>query len=264
MVRSVGWQAYKRVTRRPIVVSLPGGARLRCHPDSNSASNVIYFGALFDPVEMSFMLRYLRSGDGFIDGGANIGVYSLLAASIVGPDGHVVAFEPDPVARGRILENAALNGFESIIDASAVALWDAEGIAAFRVGKDVSNRVELRAEDGGSEVPTGRLDDLLPARPWAYGKLDVEGAELHALRGAERLLAAADPPVWQIEVIDHLLERAGSSGAEVWTCLLDHGFEAVSWDAATGSLRTIDDPRSVRRNALVVAKNRRDEVDARL
>ena len=67
---------------------------LRCYPDSPSASAMIYCHDSPDFHEMNFIRRYLRAGDTFLDIGANIGVYSLLAASRVGPSGRVVAFEP--------------------------------------------------------------------------------------------------------------------------------------------------------------------------
>jgi hypothetical protein len=64
---------------------------LRCYPHSTSASGVIYCG-LPEWAEMRFLLDYLRPGEGFVDVGANIGTYSLLAASV--PDVVAWAFEP--------------------------------------------------------------------------------------------------------------------------------------------------------------------------
>ena len=70
--------------------------KIRCYPNSSSASKIIYFSAFPDFYEMGFMKDYLRPGDNFIDGGANIGLYTILAASLVGNNGKVVAFEPSP------------------------------------------------------------------------------------------------------------------------------------------------------------------------
>ncbi|HEU4868343.1 MAG TPA: hypothetical protein VFV09_11510, partial [Actinomycetota bacterium] len=86
-----GWQAWERTVRRPVTVKLTGGIKVRCHPHSPIASAVIYYG-LADPAEMRFVLGYLQPGDTFVDVGANVGVYSLLAASV--PDVRVLALEP--------------------------------------------------------------------------------------------------------------------------------------------------------------------------
>src|SRR6266542_1227032 len=83
------WQAYKRTIRRPLDLTVYGGLRLRAYPDSHEPGRFIYYGGLPDYEEMTFMCRYLRQGDRFIDGGANVGAYTLLAASLVGPTGSV-------------------------------------------------------------------------------------------------------------------------------------------------------------------------------
>jgi predicted methyltransferase len=88
-------------------VSAYGDTSLLCYPRSNSASNVIYFTPYYDYDEMHFLQRYLRPGDVVIDAGANIGTYTLLAATCVGPTGQVIAFEPAPVAFARLRENVA-------------------------------------------------------------------------------------------------------------------------------------------------------------
>ena len=77
-----GWQLYKRITHRHLDIQLLNNLKLRCYPDSQSASAAIYCG-LYDYDEMIFLLRYLRDEDSFLDIGANIGIYTLLAASII-------------------------------------------------------------------------------------------------------------------------------------------------------------------------------------
>src|SRR4029079_6403356 len=106
----VGWQFYKRLLRRPIDVTERGGLRFKCYPDSQDAGRMIYFNRLPDPAEMTFIKRYLRPGDAFIDAGANVGIYTLFAAQLVGPSGSVIAFEPDPGAADRLRENVDRNG----------------------------------------------------------------------------------------------------------------------------------------------------------
>lgn len=69
-----GWQLYKRITHHHLDIQLLQNIKLRCYPDSQSASAAIYCG-LYDYHEMNFLLQYLREEDSFLDIGANIGIY---------------------------------------------------------------------------------------------------------------------------------------------------------------------------------------------
>ena len=122
--------------------------------------------------------------DGFIDGGANIGTYSLLASGIVGPGGLIVAFEPVPKLARRFRENIALNGIDWV-ELHEAALADRSGLVSFVSDRDVSNRIvpEGSGERNKIHVPSTSLDECLPpdAR-FAMAKFDLEGAEVAALR----------------------------------------------------------------------------------
>ena len=182
---------------------------------------------------MAFAEAYLRPGDGFIDVGANIGTYSMMARSFVGVDGRVDGFEPHPVAVRRFLENVELNGLTNVA-VHAAALADQPGSLEFIDGSDVSNRVKS-AYDGSRRtivVPAVTLDQALPTGRFAMGKIDVEGFETAAFTGAVDHLADANPPVWQIEILDHALEKAGSSRAELISVLEGHGYGFAESDPA--------------------------------
>src|SRR5207253_10176338 len=111
IARFFAWQIWERTIRRPWNVQLTPDRVVRCYPHSAGASNVIYF-RLMEWREMPFVLDYLRPGDVFIDVGANIGVYSLLASTI--PDVEIVAFEPATLAYQRLLENVRINGLHQV------------------------------------------------------------------------------------------------------------------------------------------------------
>ena len=76
------------------------------------------------------MLDFLRPGDTFIDAGANIGLFTLLALSVVGDKGHVHAFEPNPLVAAMLRESLALNAADNVT-VHEIGLSDVEGSAAF-------------------------------------------------------------------------------------------------------------------------------------
>lgn len=124
IIRFISWQLYKRIYKKPIDIQLIPNVTIRCHPKGYAASHVHYCG-LYDYDEMNFLLRYLRSEDSFLDVGANVGVYSLLAASII-TSGEIFSFESLPKNYSRLEENLKLNHFEQA-KTYPVAIYDNQG-----------------------------------------------------------------------------------------------------------------------------------------
>lgn len=264
LARGWGWQVRKRVLRRPVDVAYEGYV-LRCHPDSQSASNVWYFTARYDHDEMDFLDRYLRPGDRVIDIGANIGTYVLFAARRIGPDGRITALEPEPRNATRLQENIDLNALGSLVEVHAVAVASETGEVEFTLDHDVSNAIVLTGAARGTRtvVPAVRLDEVVEAHErLAVAKMDVEGAEAMAMRGAEALLAERLPPVWITEILENQLQKLGSSAAEVQKLFLRHGFKPFTWSAAAAELRPTSG--DLRGNVVFVASEQLAQVRDRL
>ncbi|MCP4898379.1 MAG: FkbM family methyltransferase [bacterium] len=265
LLKAAAWQVNKRFLRIPLTATLSGGAKVRCHPDSSAASGLIYFNRQPEFHEMEFVGTYLRQGDHFIDGGANIGVYTLLAASLVGHNGGVEAFEPHPVAFSRLRENVKLNGYMNV-RLHQLALSDQESRALMITGADVGNRLQTSIDVGRPtvEVQTCRLDSVLGNRKYSMGKLDIEGAEFRALMGAGSLLVDANPPVWQLEMTEHLLRKAGKSTADVESLLRDAGFLFGRFDGDSRELILDRHLHISDRNIFAVAESATEWVTSRL
>ncbi|HEY1427670.1 MAG TPA: FkbM family methyltransferase [Caulobacteraceae bacterium] len=147
----------------------------------------------FDALQTKLLAERLRPGDFALDVGANRGAVALVMAACVGRSGRVVAFEPDPVERAVLLRNTELNPrIEVTVETFAVS--DHAGEAEFF--SDGSNsslqRTATSRPDaaGAVKVQMVTLDDYVgESSPPAWVKIDIEGAEIAALRGARRLLA---------------------------------------------------------------------------
>lgn len=182
-------------------------------------------------IETRVLVRLLRRNDVFIDGGANIGTFSLLAATVVGSRGRVIACEPSPQTMSLLKANTGLNGFD-VIECHQVALSDQIGTAGFVVFDDAPGLASFApALHGGKliEVPTTTLDDLCArvSAPVAVIKLDIEGAEVRALQGARSMLAR-DLPLVLLEVEPGHLSRQGSSVKDLRQALQPLGYEAYA------------------------------------
>ena len=169
------------------------------------------------------------TGDGFVDVGANIGTYSLLARRLVGPTGRVVAFEPHPVAAARLRENVELNRIDNI-EVHEAAVADVAGEAEFLEDFDVSNRIRSATDHGASTRrcrPRRSTRHRAPARLRPRASWTSRDTRPQRCGARQERLAAADPPVWQIEVLDHQLARAGTDRAELIGLLA--GRTASAW-----------------------------------
>ena len=137
--------------------------------------------------------REIPTGAVTYDIGANVGYFSLLAAKLAGPTGQVYAFEPLPRNIEYLKKHVAINRLENI-EVIEAAVSDHSGEAHFDLG--ASSAMGHLAESGGIAVRMVCLDDLLEAgelRPPDYMKVDVEGAEFEALKGARKLLEKYRP-----------------------------------------------------------------------
>jgi FkbM family methyltransferase len=212
---------------------------------------------------MHFMRRYLRPGDAVLDIGANIGVYSLLAASCVGVSGHIVAFEPGLKAYQRLMENISLNQLNNIT-VHACAVGDQSGYIDFLADCDTTSRI--RSKDDFDiptiKVPVLRLDDVIKL-DCALGKMDIEGAEPIALQGAQKLLKKANPPIWLLELNGSL--RAFNFSEEVFVAwLTSQGYDICLYDADRLELNfTHFQPWLKSPNVFAVAHDRKQSIAER-
>lgn len=236
LARAVGWQVRKRLGRGPVRVRAYG-MDLEFPRASGSLSNLFYFGERFAYPTVSFLDDYLAPGDAVIDVGSNVGMFTYAALRTIGPSGRVDAFEPLPWAAGVVEANVARNDLEERVSVHRLAAGDRNGVASYTADLDVSSHLDWVAgpADGRTtiEVRTAPLDEVLdPSRPLALAKIDVEGAEMAALRGFQRHLGAGNPPVVVVEAHDHALRKMGSSRAEVFEYLASHRYAAHTYEPA--------------------------------
>jgi FkbM family methyltransferase len=184
LARYVAWQAGSRLVREHRH-SWIAGSKLVVRNGMTGATGNIYCG-LHEYVEMAFFLHALRENDFFLDIGANVGTYTVLATAVC--KSRVLAFEPDPSNAARIHQNLEANAVSDRATVYQVALGAREGIAAFTVGKNTQNRIATADDRSVQEVELRTLDSIPGAKNAQFIKLDVEGFEAEVLVGASDLL----------------------------------------------------------------------------
>ena len=215
----------------------------------------MYFNGLPDYREMRFMQRYLRPGDAFLDVGANVGVYTLLAASLVGPEGRIDAFEPGEKALRYLRQNVELNALHQV-KVHPLGLSDTPGPWALVETQDDCTATLAASQSDRDErvaqIDCVKLDEFAPDMIWAMAKLDVEGAEPLVLRGARSHLSRGNPPVLQIEM-DGFSKRFGVGTREFIEELRGLRYQTSAYDPSSNALVACDRPWELNiRNVLAV------------
>lgn len=224
------WLARRILAPRPeddgsCVVSLPNGS-LFAVPLNDYFQWMSVWG-YFQPEVEDVILQHMREGDTFVDVGANTGLFTLAARQRVGPNGRVVAIEPEPRARAMLERNIALNGYGGEITTLACAISRSSGTIPFEVAKQLGHSTALVRYAGietaeNITVESLTLDTALEAvevRPEdvALVKVDVEGLEVDVLEGAQRVLVGDAAMI--IEVNQHTLAASGTSFEQIWEAI---------------------------------------------
>lgn len=212
-----------------VSICLPGlpAFQLAVHdkPDRFISAQLREHG-VWEPVETRVMLALLDAGATFIDLGANLGYYTVLAGLRVGPHGRGFAFEPEPENFALLRRNLEVNGLNHVI-ADPRAASDRTGTDFLYLSPD--NLGDHRLYDSGDRrgavpVRTVTLDTFFKDDAnFARGiqglrlvKMDTQGCEALILRGAEELIAAqGSRAAWMIEFWPFGLTRSGSGAEEL-------------------------------------------------
>ena len=184
------------------------------------------------------LIEMLRPGDTFVDIGAHVGYYTILASLLVGAEGHVVSFEPTPRTRQELFANTAGLGNVQIVP---MAAWDATErltLQDFGWRQSSFNSVVAARLDGNRrfesiEVEAVAVDDWLGAHGMvpAFIKIDAESAEQRVLRGLRRTIEQHHP-ILSLEIGDYDLPGVPSS-AELIRSIIEQGYDAFEYRDGT-------------------------------
>lgn len=200
-------------------------------------------GGLWEPFETELVRSLVSSGQVVVDAGAHIGYYTLLLAGLVGPSGRVAAFEPEPQNFRVLQRNVAINGLGNV-ELYRAAL--SERVGWVRLYLSESNSGDNRIFPSGRRpfrmVRALTLDSWFErtGRPVNFLKLDVQGAELLVLKGAEGLLRASPRLGILFEFWPYGLSRVSGDPMDLPRFLEERGFTLLHPDEARRRLVPAD------------------------
>jgi len=239
--KSLIWEIIrKRKPIDPIITKLGKDLRVRIYPYDYLGKQVYLFG-MTERSQIRLVCQFLKPGMTFIDVGANFGQYTLFACDLVGPNGEVHSFEPSSRIFKELCFNVQINEFQDICTLNMVAVSDKKShatLSKYEPGSEVFSSLgtQMRKSNsivGHEQVKTTTLDCYISEKGIKkvdFIKMDIEGAELLALRGARELLIADNAPLLVLEIEDRNCEGFGYNATEIWDYLESLGYRLYNFN----------------------------------
>jgi FkbM family methyltransferase len=189
--------------------------------------------------DMSFFLHVLRKNDVFVDVGANIGSYTVLAEGVVGAK--CLSIEPVPTTFSYLMDNINLNEIGENVRALNLGIGHKNEVLSFTTTLDTENHVAT-TRDGNNDmvdVPVRKLDDIVgPYEPLCI-RIDVEGFETVVLTGANDVLSK-EALLAVILELNGSAKRYGYDELALHSSMIDFGFQAFSYCPFSRDLHPLD------------------------
>ncbi len=218
VIRYLRWQIESRL-RNDVQFRWIEGSKLIVRNGMTGATGNIYCG-LHEFADMGFLLHFLRPADLFVDVGANIGSYTILATAVCGAS--AIAAEPHPGTMASLKRNVEANRGGPLVTLVQAAVGAERGVVQFTMGRDTTNRVTQECDHtiAYQQVQVLPLDAILMDRNPTLIKIDVEGYEPQVLAGATETLRTASLLAILIETVDEIMRGK----------LAEEGFQEAHYD----------------------------------
>ncbi len=227
ILKFVKWQFSCLINPYPVIYPFTENSKLIFWRGLTGATGNIYCG-LTEYDDMAFLLHLLRNDDLFVDIGANIGVYSILASSEI--SAYTISIEPIPSTFQNLVDNININKSNDKIKALNIGLGGKPGKLKFTKSLDTINHVTFDNDSDAIEVDVSTLDNILSDLPIPLLiKIDVEGFETEVLNGASKTLSNKNLKAIIIE-LNGSGERYNYSDLAIHEKLLKEGFNAYNYD----------------------------------
>ncbi|WP_138476072.1 FkbM family methyltransferase [Dyadobacter bucti] len=228
-----------RLHRFPIVYPFIENTFLIVEKGMASAELQIYTG-LYDLNEMLFLMHFLREDDVFVDVGANVGVYSILASGVAGS--FSIAYEPIPSTFGKLKRNVDYNDLNHKVRLLNLGVGDKAEKILFSDSLDAINHVIQEPGFKGStmQVDVTTLDISLADTAPTFLKIDVEGFEANVIRGAIKILEKPELKVIIIET-NGLSDKYDFGQNYIHNELIASGFSPFDYTPSDKKLRPLSE-----------------------
>jgi FkbM family methyltransferase len=238
LIRFFKWQVVSRLFPNPITYKWINESKIIIHPGDTGLTGNLYCG-LHEFTDMAYLLHVATAEDIFIDVGANVGSYTILACAVRGARGY--CFEPVPSTYERLMDNIRINNLSGRVVALNLGLADREGELVFTVDENCMNHV----------VNVLPLDKILQDEAPSIMKIDVEGFEKLVLEGG--IVTLANKSLHSVIMeLNGSGSRYGFEEEEILSTMINHGFSTYTYEPFSRELITLHGKNSLSGNTLFI------------
>ncbi len=208
----------------------------------------IYYG-LYEFEESIFLIHFLEKDDLFLDIGANLGHYSILLSGL--KKCRSIAVEPVPVTFNQLRRNIKLNRLEQLIKPLNLGVSHSEDNLFFSTDLNTMDRIVPDTYANSVQVKVTTIDKLLKNEIPAAIKLDVEGYEYFAIKGANKVLGSEKLKVLIME-LNRSGKRYGIDDEDIYNEIVGKGFTPYAYNSDTRRLLVLDSYNKKKFNTIFI------------
>lgn len=240
--RKLAWSMYKLLTPDAERWMNVHGVPLLVNIHDGGIGFTLFLQGEYTLTRVSEIRGVVKEGDVVIDIGANIGYFTVLLANLVGPEGKVYAFEPDPRNFYLLQRTIARNGWTHVIAEQKAVSNEAGELSLYQTQSWASNTLTPGAHISTVKVQVVTLDDFLPDEPHiSFVKMDMDGSEPLALQGMAQLIQRSPGLRLLAEYEPGNLKRYLSDPLDFITIAGEHGLKLTAiLDPRNGRLPNLD------------------------
>ncbi len=228
LFRYISFNVIQNIYSKPRVYDWISNLKFYAQKGDAGIVGNIYF-KLFDYEDSMFLMDHLNQKDLFVDVGANVGHYTLLAAGVCGCE--VIAIEPIPSTFYKLNKNINLNDLNEKVKTFNIGIGQKKSLLNFTTNNDVMNSVAGENDKFVIKIEVKRLDDILENKNPVFLKIDVEGYEYFVLKGADEVLKNKSLKFILIEINGSSL-KFGHTNKEIFELLISYNFIPIRYDVS--------------------------------
>jgi len=229
LVNRLNWFLYQHLKPKGYTLVEVQGNKMYVDAGDTGVAPALLMGDTYEKCEVNLFKKLVSREMVVVDIGANFGYYTLIAANLVGDKGKVFAFEPEPENYALLVRNIEVNGYKNIIPVQK-AISNKTGttnLFLFEKNKGQHTIYEPRSYWKSIVVESITLDDYFSEQQDSVDviKMDIEGAEILALLGMDRIIKQAPNLKIFTEFVPTKLRAGGSSPEEFLNKVTEYGFK---------------------------------------
>jgi FkbM family methyltransferase len=244
------WQISSRLVPFPIIYNWINNSKVIIYPGETGLTGNLYCG-LHEFLDMAYILHVIYPDNLFVDIGANVGSYTILACQVKGAKGF--CFEPVPTTYQRLIDNLRINNLGEQVQSFNIGLSSKEGELYFTSDKNCMNHIVLQGEETNNtiKVKVNSLDTVLENELPSVIKIDVEGFETLVLDGAVKTLSKPSLHSVLME-LGGIGSEYGFDEAEIPLTMKSYGFLPYSYDPFNRYIFPLEGKNSTSGNTLFI------------